>query len=88
MCPKRIIIVTKLSKGITDDDDVVDVNYKDGSYLFLATEDGASTLEANIRTQLDAGVKVSRYVFLCQQVLEFAAPPSYIPASHVANAIV
>jgi phosphoribosylaminoimidazole carboxylase (NCAIR synthetase) len=41
----------------------VDINYKDGSYLFLAQEETAHLLEQNIAVQREASVMVNRFNF-------------------------
>ena len=61
--PEDIIIITKfnITTGVPGEEDVVDIQYKHGSYLFLAREEGASILEENIAVQKEAGVKVHRF---------------------------
>ena len=39
------------------------INYKQGSYLFLAKQENAHLLEHNIAVQKKAGVKVRRFLF-------------------------
>ncbi|XP_063683055.1 FAD-dependent oxidoreductase domain-containing protein 1-like [Bolinopsis microptera] len=46
---------------VPGDEDVVDIHYKHGSYLFLAREEDADRLETNIAVQKEANVKVHRY---------------------------
>ena len=43
-------------------DNTVNINFKNGSYLFLATEDTAPTLAENIAVQKAAGVDVNTWV--------------------------
>ena len=49
-----------LFTGLEDDEDKIDINYKHGSYLFLAREETAHLLEENIAVQKEANVKVNR----------------------------
>lgn len=49
-----------LLTGVQGEEDEIDINYKHGSYLFLAREETAHLLEENIAVQKEANVKVNR----------------------------
>ena len=61
------------TSGVPGEDEV-DINYKHGSYLFLARKDAAHLLEQNIAVQREADVKVNRFGkfhITCQQFVTF-----------------